>query len=175
MSASRRDWMAGSSPAMTKSRFNFNQSRASRMGGRAVEGTGLENRQTCKGLVGSNPTPSTTSNGPLVGPFEMVHRGEVNEPLRENRLVTIQLTHKRRALRCSGERLCLVHIHTDLPSAIFIRSSTTHSVSPCCPPPTPTCRNRWALLYKYPILALRDIESSRLASTALPMLRGETL
>jgi hypothetical protein len=30
----------------------------SRMGGRAVEGTGLENRQTRKGLVGSNPTPS---------------------------------------------------------------------------------------------------------------------
>jgi hypothetical protein len=29
-----------------------------RMGGRAVEGTGLENRQARKGLVGSNPTPS---------------------------------------------------------------------------------------------------------------------
>jgi hypothetical protein len=29
------------------------------MGGRAVEGTGLENRQGCKPLVGSNPTPST--------------------------------------------------------------------------------------------------------------------
>src|SRR5437016_2239 len=29
-----------------------------RMGGRAVEGTGLENRQGCKLLVGSNPTPS---------------------------------------------------------------------------------------------------------------------
>jgi 5'-nucleotidase / UDP-sugar diphosphatase len=28
------------------------------MGGRAVEGTGLENRQTCKRFVGSNPTPS---------------------------------------------------------------------------------------------------------------------
>ena len=28
------------------------------MGGRAVEGTGLENRQTLAGLVGSNPTPS---------------------------------------------------------------------------------------------------------------------
>src|SRR4051812_37322220 len=27
------------------------------MGGRAVEGTGLENRQARKGLVGSNPTP----------------------------------------------------------------------------------------------------------------------
>jgi len=31
----------------------------SRKGGRAVEGTGLENRQARKGLVGSNPTPST--------------------------------------------------------------------------------------------------------------------
>src|SRR5207244_3628857 len=30
------------------------------MGGRAVEGTGLENRQGCKPLVGSNPTPSAT-------------------------------------------------------------------------------------------------------------------
>jgi hypothetical protein len=28
------------------------------MGGRAVEGTGLENRQARKRLVGSNPTPS---------------------------------------------------------------------------------------------------------------------
>jgi hypothetical protein len=31
-----------------------------RMGGRAVEGTGLENRRGCKLLVGSNPTPSAT-------------------------------------------------------------------------------------------------------------------
>src|SRR5580693_4465912 len=31
------------------------------MGGRAVEGTGLENRQGCKPLVGSNPTPSANS------------------------------------------------------------------------------------------------------------------
>ena len=30
------------------------------MGGRAVEGPGLENRQGCKLLVGSNPTPSAT-------------------------------------------------------------------------------------------------------------------
>ena len=29
-----------------------------RMGGRVVEGTGLENQQGCKLLVGSNPTPS---------------------------------------------------------------------------------------------------------------------
>ena len=33
----------------------------SRKGGRAVEGTGLENRQARKGLVGSNPTPSAIS------------------------------------------------------------------------------------------------------------------
>lgn len=31
-----------------------------RRGGRVVEGTGLENRQARKGLVGSNPTPSAT-------------------------------------------------------------------------------------------------------------------
>ena len=31
------------------------------MGGRAVEGTGLENRQGRESLVGSNPTPSATS------------------------------------------------------------------------------------------------------------------
>src|SRR5262245_34061127 len=30
------------------------------MGGRVVEGTGLENRQARKRLVGSNPTPSAT-------------------------------------------------------------------------------------------------------------------
>ena len=29
------------------------------MGARVVEGTGLENRQTGNGFVGSNPTPST--------------------------------------------------------------------------------------------------------------------
>ena len=34
---------------------------AMRMGGRAVEGTGLENRQARKRLVGSNPTPSAIS------------------------------------------------------------------------------------------------------------------
>ncbi len=34
-----------------------------RMGGRAVEGTGLENRQAREGLVGSNPTPSATDTG----------------------------------------------------------------------------------------------------------------
>ena len=40
------------------------------MGGRAVEGTGLENRQTCEGLVGSNPTPSTNDKGLL---FALCH------------------------------------------------------------------------------------------------------
>ena len=30
------------------------------MGGRAVEGTGLENRRARERLVGSNPTPSAT-------------------------------------------------------------------------------------------------------------------
>ena len=33
------------------------------MGGRAVEGTGLENRQGLALLVGSNPTPSATLEG----------------------------------------------------------------------------------------------------------------
>ena len=35
-----------------------NRAPGSRMGGRAVEGTGLENRRARKGTVGSNPTPS---------------------------------------------------------------------------------------------------------------------
>ena len=30
------------------------------MGGRVVEGTGLENRQACKRLEGSNPSPSAS-------------------------------------------------------------------------------------------------------------------
>jgi hypothetical protein len=33
---------------------------SSRMGGRVVEGTGLENRQTRKRLEGSNPSPSAS-------------------------------------------------------------------------------------------------------------------
>ena len=32
------------------------------MGGRVVEGTGLENRRACKRTVGSNPTPSAKYN-----------------------------------------------------------------------------------------------------------------
>ncbi len=43
------------------------------MGGRAVEGTGLENRQTRKGLVGSNPTPSANS------PSVTVHSSPPND------------------------------------------------------------------------------------------------
>src|SRR5436309_2767356 len=41
------------------------------MGGRAVEGTGLENRQGCKLLVGSNPTPSAS---PPSTPVHICHR-----------------------------------------------------------------------------------------------------
>ena len=32
-----------------------------------VEGTGLENQQACKRLVGSNPTPSATEGFTIVG------------------------------------------------------------------------------------------------------------
>ncbi len=39
------------------------------MGGRVVEGTGLENRQTLTRLVGSNPTPSAIFEGFLVRVF----------------------------------------------------------------------------------------------------------
>ncbi len=35
---------------------------APRRGVRAVEGTGLENRQASNGLVGSNPTPSANES-----------------------------------------------------------------------------------------------------------------
>jgi hypothetical protein len=34
------------------------------MGGRVVEGTGLENRQGRKSFVGSNPTPSAIATNP---------------------------------------------------------------------------------------------------------------
>jgi hypothetical protein len=36
------------------------------MGGRVVEGTGLENRQTRKRLEGSNPSPSAKSRAKLL-------------------------------------------------------------------------------------------------------------
>ena len=32
------------------------------MGGRVVEGSGLENRRACKRTVGSNPTPSASTS-----------------------------------------------------------------------------------------------------------------
>jgi len=41
-----------------QSAFNTLKVASEWMGGRAVEGTGLENQQACKRLVGSNPTPS---------------------------------------------------------------------------------------------------------------------
>ena len=48
------------------------------MGARAVEGTGLENRQGFTPLVGSNPTPSanTSANDPkgtFTEPFDLAH------------------------------------------------------------------------------------------------------
>ena len=46
---------------------------ASRMGGRAVEGTGLENRQAGNRLVGSNPTPSARR--------KRVHSGHIGDGL----------------------------------------------------------------------------------------------
>ena len=47
------------------------------MGGRAVEGTGLENRQTGNRLVGSNPTPSATAQQPLLRLTHFDVRGRV--------------------------------------------------------------------------------------------------
>ena len=41
--------------------LNIAPPRDGRWGGRAVEGTGLENRQARKRLVGSNPTPTANS------------------------------------------------------------------------------------------------------------------
>ena len=51
------------------------------MGGRAVEGTGLENRQAREGLVGSNPTPSARAR----------ESGGLIEEAREATLETILL------------------------------------------------------------------------------------
>ena len=48
------------------------------MGGRAVEGTGLENRQTGDRLVGSNPTPSARDRYPVTF-FKAVR--ELSHPL----------------------------------------------------------------------------------------------
>lgn len=71
-----------------------------------VESTGLENRQACKRLVGSNPTPSATflSVRPVIG-------GIPNPPLK----VRIALAHCRwlephlsntRPYICSAETWC---------------------------------------------------------------------
>ncbi len=46
-----------------------------RMGGRAVEGTGLENRQGLTLLVGSNPTPSAKQAGEA--PFSTHFRAQI--------------------------------------------------------------------------------------------------
>lgn len=51
------------------------------MGGRVVEGTGLENRQAGNRLVGSNPTPSAklTAHDTLVGSL-LLRDGGRNSP-----------------------------------------------------------------------------------------------
>ena len=53
------------------------------MGGRAVEGTGLENRQGCKLLVGSNPTPSASSrlSDPCRVAIATENAGDADEPM----------------------------------------------------------------------------------------------
>ena len=62
-----------------------------RMGGRAVEGTGLENRQAREGLVGSNPTPSA------------------NRRIKSNSFIALNANLSNRTLKfdtdCSGFRL----------------------------------------------------------------------
>jgi hypothetical protein len=56
-----------------------------RMGGRVVEGTGLENRQTCKRLEGSNPSPSAI-NLPKALPFFRHHYALAEALLRQRQL-----------------------------------------------------------------------------------------
>src|ERR1700761_5419552 len=55
--------------------------RAQRTGGRAVEGTALEMRHTCKGIVGSNPTLSAIKKGSGWGPFFMAEMAEDHKPM----------------------------------------------------------------------------------------------
>ncbi len=59
------------------------------MGGRAVEGTGLENRQGLTLLVGSNPTPSAISKewgmGGLANPVAQIRKPKL-PPGRDRRL-----------------------------------------------------------------------------------------
>ncbi len=45
-----------------------------------VEGTGLENRQACKRLVGSNPTPSAISRQPFLEDPDERGRDNLPEP-----------------------------------------------------------------------------------------------
>jgi hypothetical protein len=45
---------------------------AAGMGGRAVEGSGLENRRACKRTVGSNPTPSARAASYLIDLYRIV-------------------------------------------------------------------------------------------------------
>jgi hypothetical protein len=54
------------------------------MGGRAVEGTGLENRQGRKFLVGSNPTPSATFLPAAVRAHPEKRAEPLEEPWRTN-------------------------------------------------------------------------------------------
>ena len=42
------------------------------MGGRVVEGTGLENQQGCKLFVGSNPTPSARDLSEILRKFRFL-------------------------------------------------------------------------------------------------------
>jgi hypothetical protein len=51
-----------------------------RRGGRAVEGTGLENRQRLTSLVGSNPTPSASESSVLGILSSMASSGSLRIP-----------------------------------------------------------------------------------------------
>ncbi len=80
----------------------------SRMGGRAVEGTGLENRQGRKSLVGSNPTPSATFK--LCGQSARTEsvgwrlRASGDLPRKSRRGRTVRRTAPPRCARCGGQR-----------------------------------------------------------------------
>ena len=78
--------------------FPIIHNESERMGGRAVEGTGLENRQACERLVGSNPTPSAIFQSfPLTDYFFMDTHGTVKN-------------NKRHKMRVTDESLCLLLI-----------------------------------------------------------------
>ncbi len=67
-----------------------------------VEGTGLENRQARKGLVGSNPTPSA---------IKIVHRTKFFN----NMLVFLELGQAFQP--CCADRICLASNFKNLSSA----------------------------------------------------------